>query len=659
MKLQIKDDAGKITTVSIANRNEITVGRKEGNTIRLTERNVSRSHARFIKKGDEVHVEDLSRYGTRVNGERIRSARQVGAGDIVQIGDYELSLEGAKAVEAGPADDKKSEAPARQPSQADLKKQKEIEEKARAQIAAAKAEALGGATAAAPAPKVEGTVSIQAVSDDGSRKSLGAGKKRIGAVHPTLVAVSSDIAGREYALTSKTMILGRTGENDIVIDHHSISRNHAKIVVENGAVKMVDLQSKNGIRVNGELWEESILKSGDVVELGKVQFRFVEKGEEFIYRPEDWKEGGRGPAAAQPFGDDAPKKSNRTWLLLLLLLVGGGVAAVFVITQKETVANNAGEVVAKPGGETPAVVKPAEPTPPPAAADVVQVAEVKPVEPAPAAVEPPKVEPTAAETVKDAMDKARAAVAAQNWAEALTHLEVVLALDKTNEDAPRLRDTVVREQKIGDALKAAQAAQLAQDLDGAWRMLGELGPVPETSVYHARVSELKNAVGPAMANARVADARGHLTRKQYVEAIQKGEEALALVPTHAEARDIVAKARKARAEQLKAEGKTVAANDPKTQPKVVTPPAGSTKTADELYKEARTYQNTDPAKALSLYQQAADKGHAAAFKQIGSIKMKQGDGGGALKAYEKYLKLAPSASDAETVRQIIAQLKGN
>ena len=83
------------------------------------------------------------------------------------------------------------------------------------------------------------------------------------------------------------MILGRTGENDIKVDHHSISRNHAKVVVQDGRVKMVDLQSKNGIRVNGEFWEESILKSGDVIELGKVQFRFVEKGEGGAPRKEE------------------------------------------------------------------------------------------------------------------------------------------------------------------------------------------------------------------------------------------------------------------------------------------------------------------------------------------------------------------------------------
>ena len=45
-KLTIEDDEGKTTVVPLA-RDEITIGRLEGNTIRLTERNVSRRHARL------------------------------------------------------------------------------------------------------------------------------------------------------------------------------------------------------------------------------------------------------------------------------------------------------------------------------------------------------------------------------------------------------------------------------------------------------------------------------------------------------------------------------------------------------------------------------------------------------------------------------------
>ena len=57
-KLVISDDEGKNTVVPLV-RDEITIGRKEGNTIRLTERNVARRHARLLKSNGRFVSEDL------------------------------------------------------------------------------------------------------------------------------------------------------------------------------------------------------------------------------------------------------------------------------------------------------------------------------------------------------------------------------------------------------------------------------------------------------------------------------------------------------------------------------------------------------------------------------------------------------------------------
>src|SRR5512143_3081590 len=92
-KLVIQDDEGKTTVVPLI-RDEITIGRQEGNTIRLTERNVSRRHARLVRQNGHVLVEDLGSYnGVRINGERIQEPAEVGDGDLIQIGDYDLALQ--------------------------------------------------------------------------------------------------------------------------------------------------------------------------------------------------------------------------------------------------------------------------------------------------------------------------------------------------------------------------------------------------------------------------------------------------------------------------------------------------------------------------------------------------------------------------------------
>jgi pSer/pThr/pTyr-binding forkhead associated (FHA) protein len=105
MKLVIEDEAGTRSIVPF-DGDAIVVGRApEGVTFRLADRNVSRRHARFVRQNGTVFVEDLgSLTGTRVNGERITGRRRLRAGDLVQIGDYDLAVlaEGAQAEPGAP-----------------------------------------------------------------------------------------------------------------------------------------------------------------------------------------------------------------------------------------------------------------------------------------------------------------------------------------------------------------------------------------------------------------------------------------------------------------------------------------------------------------------------------------------------------------------------
>lgn len=105
MKLVIEDEAGTRSIVPF-DGDAIVVGRAtEGVTFRLAERNVSRRHARFVRQNGTAFVEDLgSLTGTRVNGERITGRRRLRAGDLVQIGDYDLAVlaEGAPAEPGAP-----------------------------------------------------------------------------------------------------------------------------------------------------------------------------------------------------------------------------------------------------------------------------------------------------------------------------------------------------------------------------------------------------------------------------------------------------------------------------------------------------------------------------------------------------------------------------
>lgn len=93
MKLVIEDEAGTRSIVPFTG-DVIVVGRGADDvTFRLADRNVSRRHARFLRQNGNIFVEDLgSLTGTRVNGERIAGRRKLRAGDLVQIGDYDLAI---------------------------------------------------------------------------------------------------------------------------------------------------------------------------------------------------------------------------------------------------------------------------------------------------------------------------------------------------------------------------------------------------------------------------------------------------------------------------------------------------------------------------------------------------------------------------------------
>lgn len=80
---------------------------------------------------------------------------------------------------------------------------------------------------------------------------------------------------RVLSLTAGENLLGRDKKAAVCLDAASVSRHHARILVEGPRVTLEDLGSKNGTRLNGERVEgPRELEDGDAIRLGEVQLLF-------------------------------------------------------------------------------------------------------------------------------------------------------------------------------------------------------------------------------------------------------------------------------------------------------------------------------------------------------------------------------------------------
>jgi pSer/pThr/pTyr-binding forkhead associated (FHA) protein len=242
-KLTIEDDQANKTVVHLV-RDEYSIGRAEENTIRLTERNISRRHARLAKDPEGAWVlSDLRSYnGCYVNGTRVSDHQPLAHGDLLQFGDYRLSL---------------------------------IDE-----------EMTSGLDKAVTIPAAPRGHTLTGQPD-------------------RLVMVVGPSVGAEYPLSqSDTLVVGRGEECHISINHPSVSRVHAEIhPLQNGRYEVVDRESANGVRVNGVELPRSLLDARDVVELGDVLLKFIPAGE--IYVPgsdENYHAFGGAALSTRPLG---------------------------------------------------------------------------------------------------------------------------------------------------------------------------------------------------------------------------------------------------------------------------------------------------------------------------------------------------------------------
>lgn len=462
LKLIIEDDEGRKTVVPFV-RDEITIGRQEGNTIRLTERNVSRRHARLLRQNAHVLIEDLGSYnGIKVNGDRITGQVHVQDGDLIQIGDYDLAIqreEEARAAGAVP-DAPKSSGPAPTIKMPDpgvtMPALPVVPEAAEEDIQ--EAPPLGDEV-----PKHQSTAVIRI-----DQIAAGRPQRSVQTIDPAeaprLVVLNTDFAGREFPCTSTELRIGRTDDNDIAIDHRSLSRTHCKVVREDsGEWKVIDLQSANGLMVNGESYAQVTLRIGDVLELGHVKLKFVAAGDSVTLNS------GTSNVTAE-----APQGSSKGPLIAivvaaLVVVVGGGGYAIYKSSSSGT----------DPVKPIKPVANQVDPVKPPPTKDPVD------------AVEPPVPNQVDAEQKNDKLiADAEAAIEQADFMTAEAYLKQCKVGDSPCPRASQLLTQLASEKPLVKVLEEAQKALDKGDVDKAGTLLASAS---QTKLLRKKYEELDQA----------------------------------------------------------------------------------------------------------------------------------------------------------------------
>lgn len=199
----------------------VVIGRRRGCDVQLPHTAVSGHHATLVSTGNGYAIVDEgSTNGTRVGDAKVPKGRRkpLRSGDRIGIGGFTLEVH---------------------------------------------LQAVSGSTSA------EGTaaMALRMLRDARREEPLEA---------PCLTLLNGPSAGRSIAILGapSSVVLGRGEACDVTLDDADASREHAEVVHDLAGVEVRDLQSKNGIAVNGRRVDHKRLQDRDEVRIGSTLFVF-------------------------------------------------------------------------------------------------------------------------------------------------------------------------------------------------------------------------------------------------------------------------------------------------------------------------------------------------------------------------------------------------
>ena len=313
-----------------------------------------------------------------------------------------------------------------------------------------------------------------------------------------LAGISRVVAAYEVVLSRSELRVGRALDNDVVVEHPSVSDLHARIAFDGKDWILEDRGSVQGTRVNSERFSRFALRKNDLLQFGDVRFRFISPTDGVI------------PEAAsvslyvrrEPKFKPGHKKA--------LMLGGAGLALVVLLTIAFMLG---GESVGRWMGLTGR-----------------------------------KGGAASVESLKARLEAARRLIDEDRLVDARTELEQVrdLAGDLKNPlavQAQNALDRIRREELARESIDRVLALRTKGQADEAWALLQEVLPqLPPETKARAQLLSLQGAIRDEASGAHVALARRALEAGDKKTAVAEAELALKIDAGNADAKKLRATA---------------------------------------------------------------------------------------------------------------------
>ncbi|MEO8844502.1 MAG: FHA domain-containing protein [Kofleriaceae bacterium] len=144
---------------------------------------------------------------------------------------------------------------------------------------------------------------------------------------PSLTVERGPLAGSKRALPppEAALVIGRGDDAQWIFDDPDLSKRHVEIRRSWDGVRAVDLESKNGTRLDGRPLGEAELRDGSLLELGKLALRYRDPAERHLGEP--------APPVAEPTRTP-PVRGGRTVFVIALVVAALALAGIVALVVR-------------------------------------------------------------------------------------------------------------------------------------------------------------------------------------------------------------------------------------------------------------------------------------------------------------------------------------